>query len=640
MNTRNRIMLPTLGLVAVAVTALWGVAVAGSNRIKEEAVVVAVDGAAHEMETAVELTAGRALSHAALFARDPEVVAAFERAHAGDMTVADDPAVAEARDQLREVFEPRGEAYRRLTGESRYGLHFHLPTGRSLLRTWDASQSGSDDLSKFRQSVLDVNSGVRPTVAGIEVGRAGLAIRGVVPVTAPDGRRLGSVEMVSDFGSLVHVDEGTQMGVYLNASELRIADQLGNPARNPRVGEDFVLMKATSPEVLAPLVTEELLANARRGMVHEFHGEQVVAAWPVEDHAGRQVAVLVHVQDVSKKLAAIADLRRTMAVIAVSLMVALGVAVLFVSRTVTGPLEAIVARLREISEGDGDLTQRVDESRGDEFGELGRCFNAFVASLEQLVAEVGEGVRSIDAGSAQVSAASQAIADGTTRQAGQLQEVRRQLESVVDLAAHATERAEQAAGVSGRSRAAAEQGREQTQGMNAAMQGIRDSSHEIERITHVIDEIAFQTNLLALNAAVEAARAGESGKGFAVVAEEVRSLAARSAAAAKEIAAMIDEATRRSEAGVGMAEGVSRALAEIAGGITEVDGLLAEIREASREQAGGVDEVTGRIGELEEIVQQHAGSSEELAANAEETASQSACMRELVGRFRVSGDGG
>jgi methyl-accepting chemotaxis protein len=638
MNTRNRIMLPTLGLVTVAVAGLWAVAVAGSTRIKDESVAVAIESAVHELDEAVELTASRSLSHAALFASDPEVVRAFMRAHEGDMTAADDPVVAEAREQLRELFAPREASYRRLTGERRYGLHFHLPTGRSLLRAWDATQAESDDLSRFRQTVVDVNAGVRPTVAGIEVGRTGLAIRGVVPVTDADGRRLGSVEMVADFTPLVHADEDTHMAAYLNAEELRTATALADASRNPRVGDDFVLVKATAPEVLSSLVTEPLLEAARRGPVHEYHGGLVVAAWPVEDHAGRQVAVLVRVQDIQEKFAAIADLRKTMAVIGASLLAALGVAIFFVARSVTGPLDTIVARLREISEGDGDLTQRVDESRSDEFGELGRCFNAFVASLERLVSEVGEGVRSIDAGTAQVSSASQAIAEGTTRQAGQLQEVRQQLESVVDLAAHATERAEQAAGVSGRSRTAADRGREQTQGMNEAMQGIRDSSLEIERITHVIDEIAFQTNLLALNAAVEAARAGESGKGFAVVAEEVRSLAARSAAAAKEIAAMIDEATRRSEAGVGMAEGVSRALEEIAGGITEVDGLLSQIREASREQSEGVDAVTGRIGELEEIVQQHAGSSEELAASAEETASQSACMRELVGRFRVAGD--
>ncbi|MHC4811305.1 MAG: cache domain-containing protein, partial [Planctomycetota bacterium] len=250
MNTRTRIMLPTLGLVAAAVGGLWAVAVAGSTRIKHEAVSVAVTSSIHESEEAVELTAERALSHAALFASDPEVVAAFARAHEGDMTVADDPVVAEARERLRGLFAERGASYRRLTGERRYGLHFHLPTGRSLLRTWDATQSESDDLSRFRQSVLDVNSGVRSTVAGIEVGRAGLAIRGVVPVTDAEGRRLGSVEMVADFGPLVHADEGTQMAAYLNAEELRTATQLADASRHPRVGEGFVQVAATAPEVL------------------------------------------------------------------------------------------------------------------------------------------------------------------------------------------------------------------------------------------------------------------------------------------------------------------------------------------------------------------------------------------------------
>ncbi len=638
MSTRTRIMLPTLGVVIVAIAAMYVAAGRAVSSMKSTSLDRSVASKVGEVSGAVELVQRACLSHAALFSRDPAVIAAFERAHEGDLDAADDPAAAEAREQLAAAFAERQAAYLDLTGERRYGLHFHLPTGRSLLRVWRPGQSESDDISNFRRTVLDVNAGRTETIAGIEIGRGGFAIRGLAPVVAPDGRRLGSVEMLSSYAPVVfgaQDEDDEQLAVYMNADELDVARRLADPATNPRVGEDHVLVASTGAAAIEGLVDAPLLDAARDGRLHEIRGRSLVAAWPIADYAGRQVGVVVHARGIDTELAALASLQRLLLVIGGGLLVALAVTIGFVSRTVTGPLNAVVARLREIAEGDGDLTQRADESRRDEFGELGRCFNRFVASLEHTVAEIGDGIRAIDGGSEQVSSASQAIADGTTRQASSLHEIRASLASMTEVARRTRDQAAGAVDVAGRSREAAERGRTETAEMNRAMAGIRESSREIERIIQVIDEIAFQTNLLALNAAVEAARAGEAGAGFAVVAEEVRSLAGRSAEAAKDIAGMIAEASRRSASGVEIAEDVGRALEQIAAGITEVDGLLAGIAEDAREQSDGVSAVTERIGELEAIVQQHAGSSEELASTAEETSAQATVMSDVVGRFRT-----
>ena len=77
--------------------------------------------------------------------------------------------------------------YKEITGAQNYKLHFHLPTGRSLLRLWRGKQSASDDISGFRQTVKEINSGSHTPIEGIEVGRGGFAIRGLAPVTSPDG---------------------------------------------------------------------------------------------------------------------------------------------------------------------------------------------------------------------------------------------------------------------------------------------------------------------------------------------------------------------------------------------------------------------------------------------------------------------
>lgn len=81
----------------------------------------------------------------------------------------------------------------------------------------------------------------------------------------------------------------------------------------------------------------------------------------------------------------------------------------------------------------------------------------------------------------------------------------------------------------------------------AALEQLRSSSDDIQRITDVINTVAEQTNLLALNAAIEAARAGEQGRGFAVVAEEVRALAGKTATATKDIAGMLGSIRAQSQ---------------------------------------------------------------------------------------------
>jgi methyl-accepting chemotaxis protein len=217
-----------------------------------------------------------------------------------------------------------------------------------------------------------------------------------------------------------------------------------------------------------------------------------------------------------------------------------------VTRSILRGIDGIVLRLRDIAEGEGDLTARVDTSSGDELAVLAGWFNKFVENIENLIIEIRETTSALLRGAMQISNTSDDQASAATEQAASLQEMSASLQ---ELTARTKENADSAADANDLANDAkdtAGSGSTEMANLSTAIDEIKESSDETAKIVRVIDEIAFQTNLLALNAAVEAARAGEAGKGFAVVAEEVRSLAQRSAEAAKNTSSMIEESVNMS----------------------------------------------------------------------------------------------
>ncbi|MDI9402754.1 MAG: methyl-accepting chemotaxis protein [Limnohabitans sp.] len=301
------------------------------------------------------------------------------------------------------------------------------------------------------------------------------------------------------------------------------------------------------------------------------------------------------------------------------------------------PMQAMIARVRDIAEGEGDLTKRLDASTTDELGSMAGWFNKFLGKLEGILGDIRKGASEIDAGSSQVSSTSQSVASGASQQAASLEEISASLEQMNAMTERNAQNANTAVSRSDDARVRADQCKDQMVRMSEAMGAIKQSSDSIAKVLKVIDEIAFQTNLLALNAAVEAARAGEAGKGFAVVAEEVRNLAQRSAQAARETAAMIEESTTRADRAVSICGDVDSSLRTIVEGTREVNELLAQIASASREQAQGIGQINSGVAELDKVTQQNAGNSEELAAASEETAAQVASLKQVVGQFKVSG---
>jgi methyl-accepting chemotaxis protein len=306
-----------------------------------------------------------------------------------------------------------------------------------------------------------------------------------------------------------------------------------------------------------------------------------------------------------------------------------------VRRTISRPSERMIALAKDLAEGDGDLTKRLDVQSRDEIGEMAYWFNTFLDKIHSLIGQVKVTAVEVASASQQLSSAASQLSDGSQEQASSLEETAASLEQITATVKQTADNAKQANQLAASSSDAADKGGQVVTSAVAAMAEITKSSKKIADITTTIHQIAFQTNLLALNAAVEAARAGEQGRGFAVVATEVRNLAQRSATAAKEIRALIQDSVEKVEAGSTLVNQSGQTLQEIVASVKQVTDIIGEIAAGTQEQSAGIDQVNLGVNQMDHVVQSNAAQTEQLSATAHLMAEQGGQLQALVRRFKL-----
>ncbi|MGE4505203.1 MAG: methyl-accepting chemotaxis protein [Desulfovibrionaceae bacterium] len=399
MSIRLKVLLPVLGTLLVLGGTSFYLLKDSMELLQQNFVRNMVMEKQAELENSIAATSARAREMASLFSQLPEAQAAFKLALSGDIENENDPAAQQARAMLREALASVSKGYADATGGQKFQLHYHLPNARSLLRVWRDKQvkrdgkwmDVSDDLTSFRQTVLDVNKTGKP-VEGIELGRGGFAIRGLTPVRAADGAHLGSVEVLLAFDPILQSASegaGKELQLFMNVDQLSIARNLNDPAKYPVVGQKFVLVSTSGDKSMASTISPEVLESATKEMTMRVDKGRAMAAFPVKDYRGRQIGAIAYTLDISEETGIISNARVTIgSMLLVILVIPALVTWLFLTKSVVSPAQRVIEKIRDIAEDRADLTDRLDDSARDEMGELSGWFNVLMVKIGGILQEV------------------------------------------------------------------------------------------------------------------------------------------------------------------------------------------------------------------------------------------------------------
>ncbi len=334
-----------------------------------------------------------------------------------------------------------------------------------------------------------------------------------------------------------------------------------------------------------------------------------------------------------------------------------------ISTLITGSLERVIASLRQMASGNGNLTVRLESSTKDEIGSLVDSFNHFVDRLRAMITDVAQSVENLDKAATQVSQVSVESSEAIVCQQQQTEQVVSAMGRMTATVHEVSQNAEKAAEAASQANQDANTGkavvdqavntidRLATEVENAAdvIHQLEGDSNNIGKVLDVIRGIAEQTNLLALNAAIEAARAGEQGRGFAVVADEVRTLAQRTQQSTQEIQQMIEslqsgarnavqvmeESRNQARTSVEQAARAGDTLTAITSAVDTINTMNSQISSSVEQQNSVADEINHAVVNISRMGEKSATGAGHAATASKELKELTRHLRGLVGQFRV-----
>jgi methyl-accepting chemotaxis protein len=393
---------------------------------------------------------------------------------------------------------------------------------------------------------------------------------------------------------------------------------------------------------------------------------------PILNIEGKIAGMLVIAKDMNVINRQVRDIVLVTAALTIAFAILTMLVSFFLVKSISMPLKKATSMLKDISEGSGDLTKRLEIHSNDELGVMAEYFNLTIAKVRDLVAEIDRQANALSeigvelssnmtetaAAVLQINANIQSIQGQTVNQSASvvetnstMDEIKRHIEKlnefimsqsasvsqsssaieqmVANIAAVSKTLGKNADNLKGLQTATG-QGRSDIEQVTEEIRQIASDSEGLIEISAIIESIASQTNLLSMNAAIEAAHAGNSGKGFAVVADEIRKLAESAAAQAKTISTVLKTIKESVDRITVSSNTVQNQFADIDSRIKSLSEMEEGIRTAMEEQSTGSREILNAIGQLNTVTEQVTDGSKEMLSGSEQVAAESKNLGQIT----------
>ncbi len=563
-----------------------------------------------------------------------------------DMSVAvEENGISGSADQIAEVFSALRRQFPHM-GKGYQGIF--ITDTKGLIYT--GILENGEEYSRIDLSKAPVFSKVKTTKAPLidELRRSAatgeLVTSACAPITSENGLFLGALGLVikADYLSQLVSDRKigkTGYGYMINSKGIAIA----HPNTDHILKTDVTQIPDMAP------INKPMLNNETGVEKYRFQGIDKIAGFAPVGINGWSIAVT---QDESEFLGVTTAIRNAIFLVAAVTGILICILVLLAARTITRPINAAVAGLKDIATGEGDLTMRLAVETNDEIGELARWFNSFLDKLQEIIRQITNGIQTLASASTQLSAISEQMskaAQDTSERATGVASASEEMSTSMNTVASAMEEsatntqtvataAEQMsatvneiAGNSERARTISNTAARQAAETSGKMAHLGSAAQAIDKVVETITDISDQVNLLALNATIEAARAGEAGKGFAVVANEIKDLARQTAQATQDIKEKI--ATIQDTTVITVKD-----IDEITKIITEVNEVVSGIATAVEEQSAVTSEIATNVSQAAQGIQQVNVNVGQSATVATEISSDIGAVSTTAGEISTSSE--